>query len=121
MARTLRSLLIVSVVVGLFVPVQAARAQPDYKDEGPNPGEFGLILGAGNLNSSPATERDGNNWILGWWTATDQRNTIRPFVGDDIGAPGILRLVKTLCQSRPSMALTNAIGMVYIRLQRQKK
>ena len=103
-----------------------AHAGNKWGEEDPNPGEFGLSLGAGTWNcghwlSSPETEKEGRSWILGWWSATNASNARNHFVGGKIGSSGILGRVRARCTQQPAMALSNAAGMAYFEIGRSGK
>jgi hypothetical protein len=110
---------LIATLIGLAV--SGAQAQNQWGEDNSNPGEFGLLFGAGNWNcrhwlSSPTTEKEGGSWILGWWTATNQGNAKNHFVGDKIGEADILSGIRARCQTKPQMALSNAVAMSYFQI-----
>lgn len=105
----------------LAVAAPSARAQNQYGEDNSNPGEFGPSYGAGNWNcrhwlSSPAAEKEGASWILGWWHAANRFDTKNHFVGHNLGGDAILARIRARCEGMPGMALTNAVGMEYSRI-----
>jgi hypothetical protein len=122
----LATVLLALAIAPLLVAGPSAQAQNQWGEDNSNPGEFGMLLGAGHWNcrhwlSSPAAEKEGSSWMLGWWKATNDHNTKQPFVGRDLGATGILGVIKRRCVSNPGMALTNAVGEAYLQIGQAEK
>ena len=111
----------------LVVAAPSAQAQNKWGEDNSNPGEFGPLFGAGNWNcrhwlSSPAAEKEGGSWILGWWQAANDFDTKDRFIEHSLGGDdAILARVIARCQAMPGMALTNAVGEAYSRIGQFKK
>lgn len=84
------------------------------------------IFGMGNSScahwlSNKTLERDGQSWLLGYWSAINIENTVRHTVGTNTDGDVILAEVKKICANEPSEILTSAVGRVYFLFQQSGK
>jgi len=84
-----------------------------------------LVLGTGfqscaNWLSTPEYERDGNEWILGYWSAVNLLNENHG-VGRNTEGPGIIGEVRKVCVAEPSTRLSDAVARVYRNLAKAGK
>jgi hypothetical protein len=63
--------------------------------------------------SSPATVDEGRSWIVGHWSGLNTFNNQNHTVGSKTDGEGIIGEVKRVCDSRPSISLSNAVLSVY--------
>jgi hypothetical protein len=102
------------------VVAPSAQAQNQWGEDNSNLREFGPLFGAGNWNcrhwlSSPAAEKEGGSWILGWWQAANDFDT-KNHSGVSLDGDAILARIRTRCEALPGMALTNAVGETYSKV-----
>ena len=69
----------------------------------------------------PGEDRDGVNWLFGYWTALNFLNPNTHLVGAKAGPSGVVDEVRKLCQAQPSMPLQSAVGGVYGQMLRAGK
>jgi len=85
-----------------------------------------LIFGIGREScaewqSTQITERDGENWILGYWSGVNTANPQNPFVGKSPDGAGIIGATKLLRQKEPSATLQDATVRIYNRFVNERK
>jgi hypothetical protein len=63
--------------------------------------------------------RDGQNWILGYFSASNQAATEEPgrMVGSRENGPRIIAEVEKVCQKQPSMLLLEAASETYNQMR----
>ena len=94
---------------------QTAVADPVSSD-----GNF-LSIGAGNWScatwlSSPSNELAGKNWLLGFWSGTNNSSSSHT-VGIHSDITGITAEVTNVCKSSPSKLLYSVVNRVYEMMQ----
>jgi hypothetical protein len=82
------------------------------------------ILGIGSLScanwlSSPASEHDGQMWILGYWSAVNDLNGFH--LGHDVDATAIWAQTKKICMDKPSTIMAAAVAGAYFQFQHSGK
>ena len=78
---------------------------------------YGIGQGScGTWLSTPSNTIQGDQWILGWWSATNLANERNKFVGEQTDGEGILGEVRKVCTDNPSMLLINATASVYVKM-----
>ena|SRR5579864_7689134 len=90
--------------------------------------ERGLVyqLGIGRSScahwlADAANERDGVNWLLGYWTGVNSTNPKNKFVGSSTDGDAVVAEVKLICIASPSTTLVDATVAVYNRFLHEKK
>jgi hypothetical protein len=65
--------------------------------------------------SNSSYQRDGTNWIYGYWTGLNnaQTNPKDRMIGSKTDPQGIISEVKKNCDNQPSMALFDATSLTY--------
>jgi hypothetical protein len=71
--------------------------------------------------ATPAQERDGANWILGFFTAANLSGVDDRDVGGKAGSNEIVAEVKAKCIDDPKMRMGEATARVYKELQHAGK
>jgi hypothetical protein len=71
--------------------------------------------------SHPEFERDGDQWIVGYWTAMNKYNKQNSEVGSRSDPEGILGEIKKICLAEPSSVLDDVVGRVYKRFEEEGK
>jgi len=66
--------------------------------------------------SSPSKTEEGNSWILGYWTATNEPHL--KFVGRQLGPDGIIKQVKKECAPQPRMPLLAVAASLYRKAEK---
>jgi hypothetical protein len=84
------------------------------------------VTGIGRLScahwlSNPEIEAQGNDWILGYWTASNEDGPINHMVGHNSDVDAILGEIKKICAQEPSTRLLEAVGRVYLQFQKSGK
>jgi hypothetical protein len=86
------------------------------------PGGFGQgISSCASWLSDPVFERDGHQWILGFWMGLNVSNASNKDVGSHSDAQAIWGEVKRICTEEPSTQLAEAAQRVYRRFQQDGK
>lgn len=67
------------------------------------------------------SERDGENWILGYWTGVNSANPGNPLVGKSTDGEGLIGEVRLICTSKPSISLVDATVAVYNQFVRDRR
>jgi hypothetical protein len=67
--------------------------------------------------SSPENERDGTNWLLGFWSGKNIEKKRDGTIGSNTDTAGIVAEVKLNCQTEPSQSLLNAVNGVYTKME----
>ena len=67
--------------------------------------------------SSPENERDGINWMQGFWSGKNTENPRNPMVGRNTDTLGLVAEVKLICQAEPSALLWDAVVRVYMKME----
>lgn len=70
--------------------------------------------------STPSDTIQGDQWVLGWWSAMNLANDRNKFVGTQTDGEGIVGEVLKVCTENPSMLLINAAAAVYIKMATPK-
>jgi hypothetical protein len=83
-------------------------------------GDF-MALGVGTMPcsywlSTPQLEGEGDAWILGWWTALNQRNN-NHWVGGHTDGFGITTSIKKECRQKPDKLLMRVIDEVFSKME----
>lgn len=78
-------------------------------------------LSCANWLSRPEYERDGQSWILGYWSAINLANPANHAVGSRSDGDGIVAEVKRICLAEPSANLYQAVDRVYLEFQQRGK
>jgi hypothetical protein len=110
----------------MSAPASTAAAQHLASEADQNPGEFGVVVGVGSMNcrqwlSSSEAKEKGDNWLLGWWTATVTNDKNRSSTVTKMTEKEILTETKELCKMAPETVLTNAIAQIYFKFERGKQ
>jgi hypothetical protein len=80
------------------------------------------IFGIGQMScaywlSLPTREHEGEDWILGYWSAVNAVNTANHLVGSHSDAEAIFGEIKKICGAEPSTKLASAVARVYDQFQ----
>jgi hypothetical protein len=108
-------------VCGVFVAFAASAAAQD-EEEGKVPMHvFGIgTASCAQWQSDDTNRRDGANWILGYWSASNHVATALKqdsLVGEKTDGYGIIAEVKKTCDARPSMKLLYAVALTYRQMR----
>ncbi len=75
---------------------------------------FGMGLGScSHWLADPTSQRDGDNWLLGFWSALNVFNAARHDVGLRTDGDGRFGEVRSVCLAHPSMSLQEATETAY--------
>ena len=75
----------------------------------------------GKWLSTPQNEKNGEQWVLGYWTALNVANVENHVVGSRSDKAAILREIKNLCLADRSTQLVDVINVVYFQFQQSGK
>jgi hypothetical protein len=70
-----------------------------------------------NWRSSVAREREGEAWLLGYWSGLNRMNAITSVVGAKAEGFGIVKEVARVCEDNGTLTLEDATYEAYVNLQ----
>jgi len=81
-----------------------------------------MALGVGTMPcrywlSTPQLEGEGDAWLLGWWSARNERNANR-WVGGHTDGFGITMAIRKECREKPDELLMTAIDKVFADMEK---
>jgi len=71
--------------------------------------------------ATPASETEGQWWIVGFWSGRNMQNGSNGRVGSSTDSEGIIGEIRRVCQVEPSLLLINAAGRVYVEMDRERR
>ena len=111
--------LIVGLSTIISSPVLAQNAAPTASVQS-------YLFGTGRMScakwlSHPEYERDGDQWILGYWSGVNVLNPDNHLVGMNSDAEAIFGEVKKICRAEPSTTVNDATARIYYKFQQDGK
>lgn len=67
--------------------------------------------------SDPSREREGDAWLLGYWSGLNRINSASGVVGENAGGEGIIAAVGRMCGRNPGATLGDATYGAYAAMQ----
>jgi hypothetical protein len=99
----------------LFLHVSDTNRTPDIET-------FGIgSQTCGYWRSNVSREREGEAWLLGYWSAFNRLNTYSGIVGQRAEGPGIIREVAKVCADNANLTLDDATYAAYVNLQAARR
>ena len=116
-------LLILAGVLTLSPPGSATAATNENStDDKIDFTSFGMgISSCATWLATPTQERDGGNWILGFFSAANLASADHHDVGGSVGPAAIVTEVRTLCADEPRMRMGEAAARVYKAFEHDRK
>jgi hypothetical protein len=79
-----------------------------------------MALGVGTMPchywlSTPQLEGEGNAWLLGWWSALNERNN-NHWVGGHTDGFGLMMIIRRECSEHPDKLLMKAADDVFRKM-----
>jgi hypothetical protein len=71
--------------------------------------------------SNDAREREGQAWLLGYWSGLNRMNGLTGIVGSTAEGAGILREVVKVCGDNSVLTLEDATYQAYLNLQAARR
>jgi hypothetical protein len=70
-----------------------------------------------NWKSDPRREREGDAWLLGYWSGLNRINSVNGLVGAKAGGEGVIAAVSRVCGRNPGATLEDATYGAYALMQ----
>jgi hypothetical protein len=81
-----------------------------------------MTFGMGSMScdywqSDGDRRREGEAWLLGYWSGLNRLNLANGAVGGEAGGQGVINQVQTICRDHGDQRLEQAVYAAYVALQ----